>query len=269
MPNPFRRPVFSAGQLVPTLLLCLVGLTPLHAIGQSTPSTTPRLDKQLERIDFYVGAAGFLSNSVTGLEQRDAAGSSTTTTVGGITTTATTSGTTLRIKPSTSVSEIGTIRYTAKPWVGFEFNFVNSRYTQNMTFTNTTVTKASNSSTATTTTNNPPFLLGGAQNNVHELTLGYVAHLRKIYGFQPYVGVGGGTMQFRPTPGGGQGLPRQFRAVYYYDLGIEDNFPDSHFGMRLGFRQLVYLAPDFGQNFLTITRRERTSEPTIGFFVRF
>jgi hypothetical protein len=39
--------------------------------------------------------------------------------------------------------------------------------------------------------------------------------------------------------------------------------------MRVGFRQLIYLAPDFLQNYLTITRRTRTSEPTIGFFVRF
>ena len=77
-------------------------------------------------------------------------------------------------------------------------------------------------------------------------------------------------MQFRPTPGGGQGLPRQFRAVYYYNVGLEDYFPGSdHFGVRLGFRQDIYLAPDFGQNYLTITRRERTSEPYFGFYARF
>jgi hypothetical protein len=37
----------------------------------------------------------------------------------------------------------------------------------------------------------------------------------------------------------------------------------------VGFRQLIYLAPDFQQNYLTITRRTVTSEPTIGFFLRF
>jgi hypothetical protein len=39
--------------------------------------------------------------------------------------------------------------------------------------------------------------------------------------------------------------------------------------VRVGFRQLIYLAPDFQQNYLTITRRVRTSEPTFGFFLRF
>jgi len=103
-----------------------------------------------------------------------------------------------------------------------------------------------------------------------ELTLGYVAHLPyKPFGVQPFVGLGGGTIKFTPTRYGGQGLPYQYRAAYYYTVGLEDNFPGSHFGMRVGFRQLVYLAPDFLQNYLTITRRVRTSEPTVGFFVRF
>ena len=56
-----------------------------------------------------------------------------------------------------------------------------------------------------------------------------------------------------------------------YSFGVEDNFTGSasHFGVRLGFRQLIYLAPDFQQNYLTITRRTRTGEPNFGFFVRF
>jgi hypothetical protein len=113
-------------------------------------------------------------------------------------------------------------------------------------------------------------LFGGVQSGVRELTLGYVAHLPfHPFGIQPYAGAGGGTIRFQPTPGGGQGLPFQYRAAYYYNLGVEDNFPGSPFGMRLGFRQLIYLAPDFQQNYLTITRRTRTSEPIVGFFVRF
>jgi hypothetical protein len=269
MPNPFRRSVsYPVGLLVPVLLLCLLSLTPLHAIGQSTPLPAG-LDKQLDRMDLAVSAAGVETNTVSGIEQRDASGSVTSITVGGVTTTSTTSGTLLTIKPSSSVGELATLRYTVKPYIGFEFNFGNSRYNQNMNFTSTTVTKTSNSSTTITTTNNPDLVPGGVQNNVHEWTLGYVAHPRKIFGIQPFLGAGGGTMQFRPTPGGGQGQPRQWRAAYYYSVGLEDNFPGSHFGMRLGFRQLIYLAPDFGQNYLTITRRVRTSEPTIGFFVKF
>jgi len=239
MPNSFRRPVFAGTTLlVPALLLCLFTLPASQAFGQeSTPPTA--LQKQLAKFDLGLVAAGELGTSVSGIEQRDA----------------NTTHTLLTIKPSSTVGELGTLRYTVKPWVGFEFNFGNLRYTQDYTFV-------------------PPpeqtILTGGVQSGVRELTLGYVAHLKyHPLGITPYLGVGGGTVKFTPTPGGGQHLPFQYRAAYYYQLGVEDNFPNSPFGMRLGFRQLIYLAPDFLQNYLTITRRTRTSEPTIGFFVRF
>ena len=193
MPISFRRPVFAGSYLlVPALLLCLLGLTAPPAIGQeATPPTA--FQKQLNRIDFAITAVGEISTPVSGIEQRDA---DVPTVINGKTYT---SSTFLNIKPSSTVGELGTIRYTA----------------------------------------------------------------------HPYLGVGGGTIRFKPTPYGGQGLPFQYRAAYYYQLGIEDTLPGSNFGMRLGFRQLIYLAPDFLQNYLTITRRTRTSEPTIGFFVRF
>ena len=239
MPISFRRSVFAGTcTIVPAFLLCLFSLTASQAIGQDTAVITP-LQKQMNRIDFAVSAAGEMGTTVSGVEQRDAP----------------TTHSVLSIKPSTTVGELITLRYTAKPWVGFEFNFGNHRFTQNYTFT-------------------PPpaanLLVGGAQAGTRELTLGYVAHLPyKPFGVQPFVGLGGGTIKFTPTRYGGQGLPYQYRAAYYYTVGLEDNFPGSHFGMRVGFRQLVYLAPDFLQNYLTITRRVRTSEPTIGFFVRF
>jgi hypothetical protein len=238
MPISFRRSVSAGIDLfVPAVLLCLLSLTASQAIGQDTAVVTP-LQKQLNRIDLGVSAAGSIGTSVSGVEQRDAS----------------TIHSVLTIRPSTTVGELATLRYTAKPYVGFEFNFSNLRYTQDYTFV-------------------PPpsqtILIGGAQTAVRELTLGYVIHPRTFYGIQPFAGLGGGTIRFKPTPGGGQGLPQQYRAAYYYTVGLEDNFPDSHFGMRLAFRQDIYLAPDFIQNYLTITRRVRTSEPTVGFFVRF
>jgi hypothetical protein len=214
--------------------------------------------KVLSRIDLSVVAAGELSTSVSGIEQRDA---HSITTIGGTTYT---SNTQLTIKPSTTVGELATLRYIAKPLVGFEFNFGNIRYTQDYTFVTTTTP------TPPTPIPSPTFLAGGVQSGMRELTLGYVAHFHPLlYGITPYAGVGGGTVYFHPTPGGGQGLPFQYRAGYYYNLGVEGNFPQSNFGMRLGFRQIIYLAPDFQQNYLTITRRTRTSEPIIGFFLRF
>ena len=262
MPISFRRPVFAGTYLlVPALLLCLLGLTAPPAIGQeATPPTA--FQKQLSRIDFAITAVGEISTPVSGIEQRDA---KVPTVINGATYT---SSTLLNIKPSSTVGELGTIRYTAHPYLGFEFNFGNLRYTQDYKFVTTTSTTPP--TPPTVTTSYPNLLTGGAQAGVRELTLGYVAHLKyRPFGITPYLGAGGGTIRFKPTPYGGQGLPFQYRAAYYYQLGLEDNFPGSHFGMRLGFRQLIYLAPDFLQNYLTITRRTRTSEPTIGFFVRF
>ena len=240
MPISFRRSV-SAGTrlLVPALLLCLFSLTASQAIGQEATTQYPGLFKQLNRIDFAISAEGNISKTVSGTEQRDA---STTHSL-------------LTIKPSSGVGELFALRYTARPYVGFELNVSNSRGTQDYTFV-------------------PPpaqnLLFGGAQAAVREMTLGYVAHIQyHPLGITPYLGAGGGTIRFKPTAGGGQGLPEQYRAVYYYTAGLEGNFPDSYFGMRVGFRQLIYLAPDFLQNYLTITRRTTTTEPTIGFFVRF
>jgi len=223
--------------LVPTLLLCVAVSNAPNAAAQAISQSAAQ--KHLARIDFAISGAGELTNTVSGVEQRDANSTHST----------------LAIKPSSTVGELVTLRYTAKPYVGFEFNFGNARFTQNYTFT-------------------PPpsanLLAGGAQAGARELTFGYVAHPQyRPMGLQPFVGLGGGTIRFTPTTYGGQGLPQQYRAAYYYTIGVEDNFPGSHFGVRVGFRQLIYIAPDFLQNYLTITRRTRTSEPNIGFFVRF
>jgi len=239
MPISIRR-FFPAGTslLVPALLLCLLSLTVSQAVGQEATPLTP-FQKQMEHIDLAFGITGIFSTSVSGIEQRDASSTHNS----------------LVISPSSTISELFTVRYTAKPLLGYEFNFGSSRNTQDFTFT-------------------PPLtssILRSAQTGVRELSLGYVAHPRKIYGVQPYLGAGVGTIRFKPTPNGGEGLPYQYRMAYYYNLGVEDNFTGSanHLGVRLGFRQLIYLEPDFLQNYLTITRRTRTSEPTFGFFLRF
>src|SRR5579859_1823378 len=111
MPISFRRS-FLAGTspLVPALLLCLLSFPAAQAIGQDTSDTPAPLtpvQKQLARIDLAVSAAGSFGTTVSGIEQRDA---NSTHSV-------------LSIKPSSTVGELATIRYTAKPYLGFEFNF--------------------------------------------------------------------------------------------------------------------------------------------------
>jgi hypothetical protein len=273
MPNSLRRPSSTATGL---LLLSFLSLSTARAVAQEAVPLTP-FQRAMEHFDLGVSVTGVVSSDVSGIEQRDVNGYTLVTTPGtGITKTTVTGPTLLSISPSSTISELITLRYTVKPLIGFEYNFANSRFNQNYTFANTSIATTVNTSTtpATTTvvtTNNNPSILPGAQVGVHEISFGYVAHLRKIYGIQPYVGAGGGTLHFTPTPNGGEGLPFQYRAMYYYNFGAEQSLTGSadHFGVRLGFRQLIYLAPDFGTNYLTITRRTRTSEPTFGFFARF
>jgi hypothetical protein len=147
---------------------------------------------------------------------------------------------------SNTFGVVADLQYIKKPLLGFEFNYSYARFTQNYSAN----------------------LIGGVQANAKEYTFGYVAHTKKIFGVEPYLGAGGGTIAFTPTPYGGEGLKEQARAVYYYDAGFEDRISPS-FGIKAGFRQLIYLAPDFEANYLTITRRVRTSEPVIGFVLHF
>jgi hypothetical protein len=143
------------------------------------------------------------------------------------------------------------LRYTASPFVGFEFNYGYARYTD--TFT--------------------PFGSqpnGGVQQNANEYTFGYVVHARKQYfGVTPFASGGAGTTIFRPTPGGGLALPEQARATYYFSVGAETTVLSPHFGIRGQYRQLFFKAPDFLTNYLTIQQHTTTYEPGFGFFLRF
>ena len=76
-------------------------------------------------------------------------------------------------------------------------------------------------------------------------------------------------MEFAPTPGGGLGFPTQARATYYYSLGLQREYFSEHFGFRAAFRQNFFLAPDYGQNFLTIKQHTTTTSPAFGFYLKF
>src|SRR5450756_40938 len=129
---------------------------------------------------------------------------------------------------STTVGVLATLRYTKSPLVGLEANFMQARYTENFS----------------------KYVVGGAQTRANEYSFGYVAHLPNIIGIQPFAAVGAGTMAFHPTAGGGQGLPYQYRAVYYYNVGVDNSVLSKHFGVRLSLRQAFYKAPDFLTNYL-------------------
>ena len=230
MLNPPRLSCVFAALL--SVAAVLAGPT-AHAQYES-PTIPGPIQDVLSHVDLGVSGVGVISQSSSGPVLNN-----------------TQPATTISIKPSTTVGALVTIRYIARPLVGFEFNYGYARYTQDITGVSGT-----------------PGVLG-IQNNAKEYTFGYVAHLHQFSGFTPFVAGGAGATVFHPTTNGGQGLRSQANATYYYALGAETNFGSQHFGLRAQFRQKFYLAPDFFQNYLTIDKHTNTIEPGIGFFIRF
>jgi outer membrane protein W len=210
------------------LLLTAAGST---AKAQATPPQTG-LDRQLSRLDIGVAASAIIN--------KDSNGTAVIDTV----------PTAVNLHPGNTVGPLVTIRYTVSPYVGLEFNYGYARYTQTFTpFGSTPV--------------------GGVQQNTAEYTFGYVVHPRyDFHGIKPYLSAGLGTLDFRPTPGGGEGLLPQARATYYYNVG-GDYMLNKHFGARVQFREQFFKAPDFETNYLTLQKRTTEFQPGFGFFYHF
>ena len=217
--------------------------------AQAAPETA--LGRQLDRVDLSVNGVGEFTKSVRGANYQSV---------------------TFTEKPSTTLGGLVTVRYTARPLLGFEFNYGFVRYTERFSNYNPVPLDPNNPA-------NPGGLLnegagylpgGGAQTKATEATFGYVVHGRNVFGYRSFASGGVGSLIFTPTTYGGQGLPQQVRPLYYYDVGLEGNVLGSnHFGVRAQFRQQFFTAPDFGQNYLQIRKTTFTTEPGIGLFLRF
>ncbi len=227
--NAFTR--IASPLLATTALACTLGtaFTPLSA--QTATPETPFI-RQVHKFDLAVSGVGIYNTTVMGpiIPQQ-----------------APDYGTTVTQYGSNTAGAIVTLRYVAKPYFGLEYNYGYARYTENF--------------------NVAPLQI---QTRATEYTLGYIATPpHQFFGLQPYLGAGAGTTAFKPTPHGGQGAPEQARATYYYTLGVQKALGEGHFGIRAGFRELFFLAPDFGQNYLTILKHANTYEPQVGFFLRY
>ncbi len=206
------------------------------ARAQDTPNPHPELDRILGRLDFGVSGAGQFTTNTSGVGEN---------------------GQPVALEPSNTLGVLLQIRYIQSPFVGAEFNVAYARYTQNFTFTAVVPGTTAQEILA-------------VQNNALEATFGYVVHTpRMYYGVQPFASAGFGTIDFRPTKGGGEGTTSQARAAYYYNVGAESTFFGPHYGLRASFRQLFANAPDFQETYLRDHKHAVTSEPTFGFFVRF
>ncbi len=201
------------------------------ALSVSGAMAQTKLQERLSHVDLGVQAVGEFSGSVSGTPLPYS----------------TSQNQIVSLSPSSTVGALVTIRYAAKPYLGAEFNGGYSRYTENL--------------------NVQPLAI---QTQADEFTLGYlVTPPYTVFGVRPYASAGVGGMRFGPTRGGGEGAPSIGRFAYYYNVGIQKDIIGNTFGLRAGYRQVFYTAPDFYQNYLTINKRTSTEEPMVGFYLRF
>jgi hypothetical protein len=157
---------------------------------------------------------------------------------------------------SDTLGALVSIHYPAKPYFGLEFNYGYARYTENY----------EGPGVAGFT---PPTTNFQIQTQVNEYTFGYlITPPHQIFGLQPFLSAGFGPQGFKPTPGGGEEEPEKARMTYYYSLGVQKDY-SHHIGFRVGLRELFFLDPDFGQNYLTILKHANTYEPMAGFYLRY
>ena len=197
------------------------------------------LDKQLDRINLVVAGSGILNRDTSGPNAQNQT----------ITTDA----------PGNTAGALIDLQYIKSPLVGLEFNVNYSRYVQNFTYSQQTP--------GSTTVSTPTLL--GVQNDAIEYTVGWVFHTPKVFGIGTFASAGAGATDFVPTRGGGLEYKPQARATYYYNVGLEQQIINPHFGVRASFRQAFFLAPDFETNYLRDLKRTYTTEPSIGFYLHF
>lgn len=206
------------------------------ANAQATPLTP--LDKQLSRLDLAVSGMGSITKSTTGPQ-------------------VTPPSTTITDDPSNTVGALVTLRYIKSPLVGLEFNYTYARFNQNFGYF------------VQNPGENPSLQKFGIQANASEYTFGWVFHTPRVFGIGTFASAGAGSTAFKPSKNGGEGYQEQARATYYYNVGVEQALLSPRFGFRASFRQAFYLAPDFQETYLRNHQRTITSEPTIGFYLKF
>jgi hypothetical protein len=213
-------------------------------VSASAQTDTPQTPffKQLSRIDLGVSGAGMFTGTATGpiVAGAGAPNCNPAPTTGAC-------QTSISQETSNTLGAVVTLRYVAKPYIGFEFNGTYARYTENF-----------NSAA--------PYQV---QTRADEYTLGYlVTPSQTFFGLSPYASAGAGTMEFKPTAHGGEGQLSQGRLAIYYSAGVQKDL-NSSFGLRVGVRQTFFLDPNFYANYLDIHKRTSSFEPTAGFYLRF
>ncbi|TCK72651.1 hypothetical protein [Acidipila rosea] len=141
----------------------------------------------------------------------------------------------------------GAFRHTYHWWLGYEANYGYTRFSE---YYSTHVYSF--------------------QHNLHEIGGAYLVQAPSSFaGLHPFATGGVSVLIFSPTLNGGQQAPWQARPAVTFGAGVNHPILRSNFGVRAQYRALFYKAPDFGEASLNTGSFRMTSEPTIGFYLKF
>jgi hypothetical protein len=167
-------------------------------------------------------------------------------------------GTAGNILPHQATSDSPGVLFTLRDhpisWAGVEFNYQYSKFSERF-FRAPRAQGLVYNPTLNTPIN--------VTTSFHEATGAYLFHVR-LRKLQPYIGIGGGGLDFVPTT-----VDRnQWRLTGLVDLGL-DMQTHSRLGFRIGARDLLYRAPDYYDASLSSSRWVSTEEPYGGVYVKF
>lgn len=213
---------------LPALLMAASSM----AFGQAMPQASR--SAVFGTMDLGAAAAGQFTTSVTNQTVQESAGPA--------------QGTPLpHYATGNSLAGLVTLHDQPKSWAGFELNYQYSRYADRFF--------------VPTSTGQTNYV---AQTSVHEGTAAYLVHLRRMHKLSPYVGIGGGALDFQPP----SDYHHQWRGAALADIGF-DMQTSSRLGFRVGARDLMYRAPNFSSSMLSSSRWVSDEEPYAGVYVKF
>lgn len=149
---------------------------------------------------------------------------------------------------SWSAGFVTKLQFHPAAWAGMELNYGFNHYTEFYTFNYAGVAAPAQARVLT---------------DSHETTAAYVLHPKHIP-FQPYVGIGGGAIDFAPDAGS-----NQWRGAGLLETGFDIPVKNTHVGFRIGARSLYYRAPNFNTPQISTRSWRVTTEPEVSSYYRF
>jgi hypothetical protein len=152
---------------------------------------------------------------------------------------------------TTSAGFLGSMQFHPVAWAGVELNYGFTHYQERYAFNyvNTSTPTAPEQVRIST--------------DVHEATAAYLFHPKRIP-FQPFMGVGGGALDFSPI-----GITNQWRAAGLLEAGFDIPVPSTHIGFRVEGRSLYYRSPNFRSSAISTISWRVTAQPVVSAFYRF